>query len=133
VAETSLDGLAKARPNFAAFAAADGAYPHAHDRFSIFLYARVGYGVERLRARMFAPLSNIPEDPATGSASAALSAFLSSLDPRNDILLETVIDQGLEMGRPSLIQVAVLKQAGSVCEVSIAGYCVPVMRGTIKV
>jgi trans-2,3-dihydro-3-hydroxyanthranilate isomerase len=133
VAETGLDVLAKARPNSAAFAAADGAYPHADDRFSVFLYARLGHGVERLRARMFAPLSNIPEDPATGSASAALGAFLGSLDPREDLRLDITIEQGVEMGRPSLIQVAVLKQTGSVHEVSIAGYCVPIMRGTVVV
>jgi len=55
VAETSLDGLRRARPNCAAFGVADRAYPHAADRFSIFLYTRTGHAVEQLRARICAP------------------------------------------------------------------------------
>ena len=132
VAETSLDGLRRARPNSAAFGAADRAYPHAVDRFSIFLYTRTGHGVEQLQARMFAPLNNIWEDPATGSASAALGAFLALLDPRSDVDLQIAMEQGLQMGRPSAIEVHVRKRAGCVLEVTIAGFCVPVMRGTIK-
>jgi trans-2,3-dihydro-3-hydroxyanthranilate isomerase len=130
--ETSLDGLGRARPNWAAFAAADRACPHAADRFSIFLYSRTGHGIERLQARMFAPLNNIWEDPATGSASAALGGYLAWLDPRDDVDLEIAVKQGLKMGRPSAIGVDVRKRAGCVLEVAIAGFCVPVMQGMIK-
>jgi trans-2,3-dihydro-3-hydroxyanthranilate isomerase len=133
VAETSLVGLGRARPNSAAFAAADRAYPHTADRFSIFLYTRTGDRIERLQARMFAPLNNIWEDPATGSASAALGAYLTLLDPRHDVDLEIAIKQGLRMARPSEIGVGVRKRAGCVLEVTIAGFCVPVMEGMIKV
>jgi trans-2,3-dihydro-3-hydroxyanthranilate isomerase len=130
VAETSLAGLGRARPNSAAFAAADRAYPHAADHFSIFLYARTG---ERLRARMFAPLNNIGEDPATGSGAAALGAYLTLLDPRHQVDLEIAIKQGLTMGRPSEIKVGVCKRGGCVLEVTIEGFCVTVMRGMIRV
>jgi trans-2,3-dihydro-3-hydroxyanthranilate isomerase len=133
VAETSLVGLERARPNGAAFAAADHAYPHPADRFSIFLYTRTGDGIERLRARMFAPLNNIWEDPATGSASAALGAYLTLLDPRRDVDSRIAIKQGLRMGRPSEIGVGVCKRRGCILEVTIAGFCVPVMQGMIKV
>jgi trans-2,3-dihydro-3-hydroxyanthranilate isomerase len=133
VAETSLVSLGRARPNSAAFAAADRAYPHAADRFSIFLYARTGDGIERLQARMFAPLNNIWEDSATGSAAAALGAYLTLLDPRHDTDLEIAIKQGLRMGRPSEIRVGVCKRVGCVLGVTIAGFCVPVMQGMIKV
>jgi trans-2,3-dihydro-3-hydroxyanthranilate isomerase len=133
VAETSLDGLERARPNAAAFAVADRAYPHAADRFSIFLYTRMGPGIKRLQARMFAPLNNIYEDPATGSASAALGAYLTLLDGRDNVDLEIAINQGLKMGRPSAIGVGVRKRAGCVLDVTIAGFCVPVMRGMIRV
>jgi trans-2,3-dihydro-3-hydroxyanthranilate isomerase len=132
VAETSLEGLRRARPNSAAFGAADRAYPHAVDRFSIFLYTRTGHGIEQLQARMFAPLNNIWEDPATGSASAALGAFLVLLDPRSDVDLEIAIEQGLQIGRPSAIDIHVRKRAGCVLKVTITGFCVPVMQGTIK-
>ncbi len=130
VAETSLAGLRRARPNCAAFAAADRAYPHAADHFSIFLYARTG---ERLRARMFAPLNNIGEDPATGSAAAALGAYLTLLDPRHQVDLEIAIEQGLTISRPSEIKVGVCKRGGCVLEVTIEGICVTVMQGMIKV
>jgi trans-2,3-dihydro-3-hydroxyanthranilate isomerase len=133
VAETSLDGLDRARANAAAFAAADRTYPHAADRFSIFLDTRMDHGIERLQARMFAPLNNICEDPATGSASAALGAYLCLLDRRNDVDLEIAINQGLKMDRPSAIGVGVRKRAGCVLHVTIAGFCVPVMRGMIRV
>jgi trans-2,3-dihydro-3-hydroxyanthranilate isomerase len=133
VVETSLDGLGRARPDSAAFAAADRAYPHAADRLSIFLYTRTGHGIERLQARMFAPLNNIWEDPATGSASAALGAYLASLDPRNDVDLKIAIKQGEKMGRPSAMEVDVRKRVGCVLDVTIAGFCVPVMQGMIKV
>ena len=78
------------------------------------------------------PLNNIREDPATGSASAALGAFLASLDPRSDVDLEIAMEQGLQIGRPSAIEVHVRKRVGCVLEVAIAGFCVPVMQGTIK-
>jgi trans-2,3-dihydro-3-hydroxyanthranilate isomerase len=81
---------------------------------------------------MFAPLNNIWEDPATGRASAALGAFLAALDPRSDVDLEIAMDQGLQMGRPSTLEVHVGKRVNCVLEVAIVGFCVPVMQGTIK-
>ena len=81
---------------------------------------RGGHGVEQLQARMFAPLNNIREDPATGSASAALGAFLASLDPRSDVDLEIAMEQGLQIGRPSAIEVHVRKRVGCVLEVAIS-------------
>jgi trans-2,3-dihydro-3-hydroxyanthranilate isomerase len=73
---------------------------------------------------MFAPLNNIPEDPATGSASAATAAFLAHLD--NAESAEFIIEQGVEMGRPSRLELSV---RGS--EVRVGGPCVPVMRGKL--
>lgn len=128
---TSLEALARAKPSPVAFEAADRAYPHADDAFALFLYVRTGDDPARVRARMFAPLSGVPEDPATGSASAALGALLGSLRAGEDGPFELFIDQGVEMGRPSRIEVSARIADGSVREVAIAGRCVPVMRGTI--
>ena len=50
-------------------------YPHQDDRFSLTLFVRLGDAC--IRARVFAPLSNVDEDPATGSAAAALGACLA--------------------------------------------------------
>ncbi|MDB5653669.1 MAG: Trans-2,3-dihydro-3-hydroxyanthranilate isomerase [Tardiphaga sp.] len=126
-----LAALAAARPNTLAFAEAGKKHWHRDDRFSLFIYVRTGNGIDRLRARMFAPLSNIPEDPATGSASAALAAYLVSLDPRQDAHVAIAIEQGVEMGRPSAIGVEVEKRAGCVEAVRISGHCVPMMQGTL--
>lgn len=130
---SSLGALARATPNAAAFGEADRAYRHADDAFALFAYVRVSAAPWRLRARMFAPLSNILEDPATGSASAALGALLALLRPEPAGVFAIEIAQGVEMGRPSLIRVTARKEEGTVGEVLIAGRCVPVMRGTVEV
>jgi trans-2,3-dihydro-3-hydroxyanthranilate isomerase len=84
-----------------------------------------------LAPRMFAPLDKVPEDPATGSASAALAAYLVSLAPEPDREAAIVIHQGEDMGRPSRLELAVRKVAGHVEEVVVRGACVPVMRGAL--
>lgn len=96
---------------------------------AIFLYTWAGR--DHVRARMFAPLDNVAEDPATGSASAALGAYLSSLGARSRDR-HLLVEQGVEMGRRSLIHVDVGTQAGRFDHVRITGTCVEVMRGTIS-
>jgi trans-2,3-dihydro-3-hydroxyanthranilate isomerase len=120
----SLEALGRTKPNSAAFSDGCVRYQCPEDRFSVFVYTRCAPAATRLRARMFAPLSNILEDPATGSASAALGGLLCSLDPRSDAEMHLVIEQGVEMGRPSTIAITARKQAGSVREVTVAGRCV---------
>ncbi|HUF80721.1 MAG TPA: PhzF family phenazine biosynthesis protein [Burkholderiales bacterium] len=126
-----LKALARARPNISLFAGA--ARNHGmNGRLSLFLYHRRPNNLADLRARMFAPLSNTVEDPATGSASAALGAYLVSRQKDRDVSANLVIKQGVEMGRPSVIKLHVRKVHGSVSQVSVAGHCVAVMRGTIE-
>jgi trans-2,3-dihydro-3-hydroxyanthranilate isomerase len=125
----SLETLARATPNVAAFRDAHQRHPNPIDRFSLFLYVRTGRGA--VQARMFAPLSNIMEDPATGSASAALGGLLSSLE-RDDDGFQLTIAQGVEMGRPSVIEVKV-SAAGGRQSIHVSGHCVPVMRGSFTV
>jgi trans-2,3-dihydro-3-hydroxyanthranilate isomerase len=126
----SLDALARARPNEAAFAAADRRYPNDDDHFALFLFHRLS--ATHLRARMFAPLSLIPEDPATGSASAALAARLLSLRPERDVAARLVIDQGVEMGRPSRIVLDIARIDGVAQPVQVSGECVEVMSGRLR-
>jgi trans-2,3-dihydro-3-hydroxyanthranilate isomerase len=80
---------------------------------------------------MFAPHHGIPEDPATGSANVALVGLLASLRPESDLRLTKTIAQGVEMGRPSLLQAQAEKTDGVVTATYIGGRCVPVMSGTI--
>lgn len=129
----TLEALAMASPNMDAFARADARYWDGADRFFTYLYVRTGNGIEQLQARMFAPLSNIPEDPATGSAAAALGAFLVHLDPRPELSARISIAQGIEMGRPSAVLVEAVKQSGRVERVDVAGRCVPVAQGHLLI
>jgi trans-2,3-dihydro-3-hydroxyanthranilate isomerase len=82
---------------------------------------------------MFAPLHGVPEDPATGSANVALAGLLASLRPEPDLSLELRIAQGIEMGRPSLLEASAEKCNGRVTETRIGGRCVAVMTGTIEI
>ena len=86
-----------------------------------------------IRARMFAPLHGVPEDPATGSANVALAGLLASLKPEPNLSLSLRIAQGVEMGRPSLLEASAEKRGGRVAETRIGGRCVAVMRGTIEI
>ncbi len=82
---------------------------------------------------MFAPLHGVPEDPATGSANVALVGLLASLHPEPELSLELRIIQGVEMGRPSLLEASAEKRDGKVVETRIGGRCVAVMAGTIEI
>ncbi|MBP1859019.1 PhzF family phenazine biosynthesis protein [Rhizobium herbae] len=129
---TDLETLARACPNTAAFAEAGRRYSPEDDQFALFLYTRAPESPWHLRARMFAPLDNVIEDPATGSASGAVSALLASLQPDSDTEIDITIEQGVEMGRRSLIELTVRKSDGLVRSVRIAGRCVAVMQGSFN-
>jgi trans-2,3-dihydro-3-hydroxyanthranilate isomerase len=98
---------------------------------SILIYTQVSESGLDIRARMFAPHHGIPEDPATGSANVALIGLLASLRPERDLQVSKAIAQGVEMGRPSLLQAEAEKKGGVVTATYIGGRCVPVMSGTI--
>lgn len=91
-----------------------------------------GEGVD-VRVRMYAPGSGVPEDPATGSAAAALGGYLSKVDGRNEASLAWTVEQGIEMGRPSLIHVEAERAAGRTSAVRVGGSAVLVSRGTMSV
>ncbi len=129
----SLEALARAEPDLAAFRAAAARFPSLNQRFALHLYVRRDGDAMTLRTRMFAPLSGTIEDPATGSANAALSALLVSLAPGEDVAMHFEIEQGIEMGRPSLLIGGARKTAEGAVLATIAGDCVPVMRGTLEI
>ena len=98
---------------------------------SLFIYTQVSENELDIRARMFAPHHGIPEDPATGSANVALIGLLAKLRPEPRLRISKTIAQGVEMGRPSLLQAEAEKKDGVVTATYIGGRCVPVMSGTI--
>jgi len=95
-------------------------YVHSADEFDI-------------RARMFAPMDGVPEDPATGSANCALAALLSHFREEPSGEFRFRIAQGVEMGRPSVLEARTEKREGVVVAAWIGGSCVAVSEGFIEV
>lgn len=128
VAQVRADALARATPNLGAFQSL-AARTGMDDRLSLHLhcYAHDGDG-QALRARMFAPISGTWEDPATGSANAALAAFLLSLGVAAEARYE--IAQGVEMGRPSRLIATATRGADGI-RATVGGGCVWVCRGEV--
>jgi trans-2,3-dihydro-3-hydroxyanthranilate isomerase len=123
------EALAAARPQMDMFAQhfpVDGVT-------GVHLYCCDGAEGIDVHTRMFGPLSGVPEDPATGSANVALAGLLASLRPERDLSFNVRIAQGVEMGRPSLLDASAEKRDGVVVETRIGGRCIPVMSGTIEV
>lgn len=115
--------LATATPDIAAFRR------HLSRTGALLLHAPLGLG--RRRVRMFSPLDGIGEDPATGSANCALAGLLLAVAGGSVLNLE--VEQGVEMGRPSLLHLAARRDADGAIRVRVGGGVVPVARGTIWV
>jgi len=98
----------------------------------IHLYVHSGDDFD-IRARVFAPLDGVPEDPATGSANCALAGILSHYDEALNGRFEWRIAQGVEMGRPSVLNAEAEKKDGTVVQTTIGGACVMVAEGYIEV
>jgi len=103
--------------------------PNAPGRF-IYLVAPSTSDDVDYRVRMFAPEAGVPEDPATGSAAAAFGGYLGTRLP--DGLHHRTLEQGIEMGRPSRIELEVDVRAGAADRTTVGGHAVPVTRGTLE-
>ena len=128
---TDLDALERARPDVRGLQRLLDAGSQVAD---VHVYVRADeLGEVDLRARMFAPFDGVHEDPATGSANCALAGLLAQLDPAPEGDFAWRIAQGVEMGRPSLLQARAAKTAGEVTSVRIGGGSVLVSEGFITV
>ena len=96
---------------------------------SAYLYTP-GDGVD-FQARMFSPTAGIPEDPATGSATAILAAQLRAAGVLAPGERRFALLQGAEMGRPSQLTLTVAATAEALTEVRIRGAAVPISEGRI--
>ena len=118
--------LARARPNLDAWEAVLSKYW----TNKVFFFCREPELKDsHYRARMFAPTIGVPEDPATGSACAGFAGYLADRDKRADGTLRWRVEQGFEMGRPSLLDLEVDKKNGAVTGVRVGGYSVLVSKG----
>ncbi|MGI9391753.1 MAG: PhzF family phenazine biosynthesis protein [Boseongicola sp.] len=118
------EALAAAEANIHAFKSFEAVWP-AESHYDLLVYVREGNNIQ---ARMFAPLDGIPEDPATGSAAAALAALLGRQEGASNSF---AITQGEDMGRPSTINASVEVEEGKPVGVTIAGSAVKIMQGTL--
>lgn len=126
---TNRDALARARVHVGRWQEllADAWAPH------IFVLTRdAELESSDVRARMFAPAMGIAEDPATGAAATALGGYLAARDSATDATLRYVVEQGFEMGRPSIINVETDKRAGEIVAIRVGGSSVLVGRGEIE-
>jgi trans-2,3-dihydro-3-hydroxyanthranilate isomerase len=103
------------------------------DGWSSQLYCFAGdYDKGRLHARFFAPAFGVDEDPATGSASAALAASVAHRSAEGDGTYRIQIDQGVLMGRPSELTATAFKEGGQITEVVVGGSAAIIGSGTIR-
>ena len=82
----------------------------------------------QLCVRVFVDGLGIPEDPATGSANGCLAGYLVQYKYFGDSPVDVRVEQGYEMGRPSLLLLKAQK-TGTEIEVSVGGHVVMVAKG----
>jgi trans-2,3-dihydro-3-hydroxyanthranilate isomerase len=87
----------------------------------------------QVHARMFAPGVSIAEDPACGSGCSALGGYLGMRDTTANGTLRWAVEQGYEMGRPSLLNVECEKRDGVITAIRVGGNSVMVCQGEICV
>lgn len=85
------------------------------------------------RVRMFAPGAGVVEDPATGSAAAAMAGVMARFEGLSDGAHHLPIAQGVEMGRPSVIAVDVTIADGKLAGCRVGGQAVPVSTGVLTI
>ncbi|BAQ64709.1 phenazine biosynthesis protein PhzF like [Geminocystis sp. NIES-3709] len=83
------------------------------------------------RVRMFAPSLNISEDPATGSAASAFAGYLASYQPEKNGNWQWLIEQGLEINRPSKIIASATKKDNKIIQIKVRGESVIITEGIL--
>jgi trans-2,3-dihydro-3-hydroxyanthranilate isomerase len=120
----SLDAIGRATPGIMPWATKDGP--------ATFVYTRE---IERegsaYHARMFASAWGVYEDPATGSAVAAFAGVVQAFERPRDGESMLTIEQGFEMGRPSLIALGLVIENGALVSATIGGSVVIVSSGSL--
>jgi trans-2,3-dihydro-3-hydroxyanthranilate isomerase len=125
----TLDALAKCAVNAPALATL---FKPGEPILPIYMFVANESGDFAPRSRMFAPHDGVAEDPATGGASAPFGAYAATYElikpaPRTTFL----INQGVEMGRPSEIRVEVVRKNSGAFAIRIGGRCAVVGEGSM--
>jgi trans-2,3-dihydro-3-hydroxyanthranilate isomerase len=107
------------------------------DHFSLYLFTTDRNGSDdgaHVYTRMFGPGLGIYEDPATGSASGALGAYLVRHQVLSREAARTILNlQGRKLGRPSWIHISIDSNNGTFTRVRVGGAAVFVAEGTFDV
>lgn len=128
VALRGLDAMRRARPDLSRWDEAFGA-----EGVGAFLFCReTADPGHAFHARMFAPSHGVSEDPATGSAAAAFAGLIAAAGELADGAHDLVIEQGYEMGRPSLLRLSLVIGDGRLVSAWIGGSAVVVTEGSIE-
>lgn len=123
----SLDALRRSRLNLEAFA------PLREEGFAplVYVFCRETHHRENhLCARFFFEAHGVREDAATGNAAAFLGAYLLQhrFFPESELSLR--IEQGYQIGRPSLVMLRA-RMVNGCREISVGGYVIPTVRGVL--
>lgn len=98
----------------------------------IFLFTKqTKFPDSSFHARMFAPGLGISEDPATGSAVAALAGYVFESTEKKDGVSTFVVEQGFEIKRPSLIEMSFTSKKSKIDSIRISGNAVIFSEGQI--
>ena len=102
------------------------------DAKAILIFCPETYKKENhLNVRMFAPYYGISEDPATGSANGCLAGYLVKHRYFNKEQINVRIEQGYEIGRPSMLFLKA-KKIGDGIEIYVGGKVVEIVRGVLQ-
>jgi len=90
-----------------------------------------GNHLVQFAAHSFVGTSQLKEDPATGSAAAALCGMLADNYYEGDGLVDFIIEQGVEMGRPSQIEAQIKQEDGVLTHAGIGGHAIVLVEGQL--
>jgi trans-2,3-dihydro-3-hydroxyanthranilate isomerase len=120
----SLEAIGRASPSLTPWGANDGPAAYLYTRET----TRQG---SAYHTRMFGSAWGVIEDPATGSAAAAFAGVVHACDRPPDGEHTLIIEQGFEMGRPSVIALGLVIENGALASATIGGSVVIVGNGSL--
>ena len=89
------------------------------------------HGDNHLNVRFFADYYGVPEDPATGSANGCLAAYLVKHNYFGQNQINIRVEQGHEIGRPSLLHLKARQSKNGRIDVNVGGKVIPVAKGEL--
>jgi trans-2,3-dihydro-3-hydroxyanthranilate isomerase len=117
----SPDEVANLRPDLGRLAALG--------KLAFSVFARNG---DRWKTRVFVPGKGVAEDPGTGSAAGSHATHLAR-HGRTRFGEEIIIEQGVEIGRPSRLYARVTGSADAVASVRVGGAAIVVGGGELRI